>query len=155
MESSEPNEIENEENELSKLEELDRTGDKAPLLTKDGAQVSSSAFEPLPSDIHGLKEQGKEETKYSSIRGEPSHNDRPALYASIIISIFTVGLALFSLISLYEIGVLGTYVFPASPISFVLLLIVSVVLSVLFIYNAIARAREIGAHKYLQERTQG
>jgi hypothetical protein len=155
MESSEPNENENEENRLSGLEELDRTGDKAPLLAKESEKITRGPFVALPSDVHGLQEQEKEETKYSNMFEKRSiHTDRPALYTSIVLSIFAVGLAIFSLASLYEMSVLGTYLFPASPTAFILLFIVSAMLAVISVYTGIAKAREIRAHKYVKDKEQ-
>jgi hypothetical protein len=154
VENTEANEKKTEKNRLRRLTELDKTGDKAPLLARETQEMSGGVDRVVPPDVHGLKGQEEEQERYSSKLGKPAHTDKPALYASVIAAIITGGLAVFSLISLYEISAMGIYVFPVSPMAFVLLFIVFAVLSALFIYNAVSRSREIRAHKYLQKRKQ-
>lgn len=143
--------------EFAKLSELDRTGDKAPYLgtlKETGVEkiTISGTGGIYPPDVHGLQEQEKEEERKSSVLGSQSiHKDKPRFYASLILSIFTLGLAVFSILSWYQMSILGTLVFPFTPAAFVILFVVSGLLAVLFVYTAISSGLEIRMHRYLKK----
>jgi hypothetical protein len=155
--SDEPDDNNLGNKEFAKLSELDRTGDKAPYLgtlreTGVGKITISGTGGMYPPDVHGLQEQEKEEERKSSVLGSRSiHEDKSRFYASLILSIFTLGLAAFSILSWYQMSILGTLVFPVTPATFVLMFVVSGLLAVLFVYTTISSGLEIRMHRYLKK----
>jgi hypothetical protein len=155
--SSESDYDNSDNKEFAKLSELDRTGDKAPYLgtlRETGVDKITIAGTGgiYPSDVHDLQKQEKEEERKSSLLGSQSiHNDKPRFYASLILSIFTLGLAAFSILSWYQMSILGTLVFPSTPAAFAILFVVSGLLAVLFVYTTISSGLEIRMHRHLKK----
>lgn len=155
--SSESNESDNETNRFARLSELDRAGDKESYLdTARGAEFreigSNVTGVMYPREIHDLQRQEKEEErKDSSLESKRAHNDKPRFYASLVLSILTIGSAIFSLVNMYQVSALGTTMFPVPFSGFVLLFIVSGLLAILFVYSAYTSSLEIRIHRSLKQ----
>jgi small-conductance mechanosensitive channel len=147
---------ENAENRrIAGLTEMDKSGDKASFLRtdrdEDRAIRSTMTGQNYPPDIHDLQRQTKEEERKDGFMGSNPHNDRSRFYLSLILSIVTIGLAIFSLVNVYQASMISALMIPATFTGFVLLFTASGLLAIVFVYTAFTAATEIRIHRQLKQ----
>jgi hypothetical protein len=159
MSEIESDEKETEVEGLAKLTELDRTGDKAKYLASENEQViiggaeNNGVLVNIPPEAHDLPRIGGQREQYPRGTGkEPEHSDTLALYSSVILSIATLALAAYSLVSFFSLGTGAAYSFPISSNGFLFMFVIAAILSGLFIYIAASRVAEIRIHRYLKQK---
>jgi len=145
-----------ENRRIAGLTEMDKSGDKAPYLHTDideDRQIRPNMTgQNYPPDIHDLQRQTKEEERKDSFIGSQPHNDRSRFYSSLILSIITIGLAIFSLVNIYQASMISTSTLSLTSTGFVLLFTASGLLAILFVYTAYTSATEIRMHQQLKQK---
>jgi hypothetical protein len=146
-----------ENRRIAGLTEMDKSGDKIPYVSKDGeenSQIRSNyTGQNYPPDIHDLQRQTKEEERKDGLLGSQAHRSGSRLYSSLILSIITIGLAIFSLVNLYQASIVSTFMLPATLTGFVLLFTASALLAIVFVYTAFRAASEIRVLRQLKQKS--
>jgi len=144
-----------ENRRIAGLTEMDKSGDKASFLRTDMDQDRqirpNMTGQNYPPDIHDLQRQTKEEERKDSFLGSQPHSDRSRFYSSLVLSIVTIGLAVFSLVNIYQASVISTFMLSATYTGFVLLFAASGLLAIVFVYTAVTAAIEIRIHRQLKQ----
>jgi hypothetical protein len=141
---------------LGRLNELDRSGDRAKAVPRRSKQLALSQAQTagsIPPEPYDLPRKDVEMEKHPLHKETPkSHMEKTAIYASVVLCLASVTLTVFSLLSLAGIYATGTDMFSVGVSTYALLLVFGAGLTFIFAYVAVTRTRQLRELEYLQKR---